>query len=330
MGHYAGSTGVEVEIKDDASPVTKADRDAEAIILAALKALAPRIPVVSEETACDRGAPVGPRFFLVDPLDGTKEFIKKRTDFTVNIALIEEGHPRFGLVYAPARALLAVTVAPGEAVEATLPPDAAGADLGRLAQTRLHVRMPDPAGLTALARLAHVRAFAGYWAIPESEPTAVHGAWRRGPGLKLFGTLRASLGGLPIVAEDLGVITPEVEAIRHRFGFPGMAILQFAFGLLQRLLAAIHHGLFVDDLLLRTGQLAFKGFKTTAKIIDPAHRFLDGLELKIVGLLDFGVGLHRFSPHQLPTAIRPPRRPRLHRNRAQAACPCLNRASARP
>lgn len=156
MGHYAGSTGVEVEIKDDASPVTKADRDAEAIILAALKALAPRIPVVSEETACDRGAPLGPRFFLVDPLDGTKEFIKKRTDFTVNIALIEEGRPRFGLVYAPARALLAVTVAPGEAIEAKLPPDAAGADLDRLAQTRLHVRAADPEGLTALVSLSHL------------------------------------------------------------------------------------------------------------------------------------------------------------------------------
>jgi 3'(2'), 5'-bisphosphate nucleotidase len=112
--------------------------------------------VVSEETACDRNAPRGPRFFLVDPLDGTKEFIKKRTDFTVNVALIEDGRPRFGLVYAPARALLAVTVADGEAIEAELPPNAAGADLARLATRTLHTRTPSPEGLTALVSLSHL------------------------------------------------------------------------------------------------------------------------------------------------------------------------------
>ena len=72
-------------------------------MLEALHRLAPDIPVVSEEIAGDRTAPLGARFFLVDPLDGTKEFIQKRSDFTVNIALIENGSPRFGLVYAPAR-----------------------------------------------------------------------------------------------------------------------------------------------------------------------------------------------------------------------------------
>ena len=154
MAHYAGPT--EVETKDDASPVTKADRDAETVILKALKVLAPDIPVVSEETAADRSAALGPRFFLVDPLDGTKEFIKKRTDFTVNVALIEDGYPCFGLVYAPARALLAVTPADGIAVEATLPPDAAGADLGALEQRRLHARTGDPNGLTALVSLSHL------------------------------------------------------------------------------------------------------------------------------------------------------------------------------
>jgi 3'(2'), 5'-bisphosphate nucleotidase len=154
MALYAGPT--EVETKDDASPVTKADRDAETVILKALKVLAPDIPVVSEETAADRSAALGPRFFLVDPLDGTKEFIKKRTDFTVNVALIEEGYPCFGLVYAPARALLAVTPADGIAVEATLPPDAAGADLGALEQRRLHARKGDANGLTALVSLSHL------------------------------------------------------------------------------------------------------------------------------------------------------------------------------
>ena len=154
MAHYAGPT--EVERKDDDSPVTKADRDAEVVILDALKEFAPSIPVVSEETAADRTAPLGPRFFLVDPLDGTKEFIKKRTDFTVNVALIEEGFPRFGLVYAPARSLLAVTTADGVAVEAELSPDAAGADLNALEQKRLHARKGDPGGLTALVSLSHL------------------------------------------------------------------------------------------------------------------------------------------------------------------------------
>ena len=154
MAHY-GQGGV-VELKADDSPVTKADRDAEAIILTALKGLAPDIPVVSEETAGDRHAMLGPRFFLVDPLDGTKEFIKQRTDFTVNIALIEQGRPRFGLVYAPARAFLAVTIADGEAIKAELRPKQAGAELADLAQTRLRVRVAPQEGLTALVSLSHL------------------------------------------------------------------------------------------------------------------------------------------------------------------------------
>jgi 3'(2'), 5'-bisphosphate nucleotidase len=107
MRHY--HEGPKVELKEDQSPVTLADHASEVIILAALKDLAPEIPIVSEETASDRSADLGPRFFLVDPLDGTKEFIEKRSDFTINVALVEHGIPRFGLVYAPARGLLALT-----------------------------------------------------------------------------------------------------------------------------------------------------------------------------------------------------------------------------
>ena len=154
MAHYAGPT--EVETKEDDSPVTKADRDAEIVLLAALKEFAPNIPIVSEETAADRTAQLGPRFFLVDPLDGTKEFIKKRSDFTVNVALIEEGYPCFGLVFAPARSLLAVTTADGVAIEATMAPNAKGADLGALEQKRLHARRANPDALTALVSLSHL------------------------------------------------------------------------------------------------------------------------------------------------------------------------------
>lgn len=93
-----------VEAKGDASPVTEADRRAEAIILADLARLAPDIPVVAEEACAEGRIPeVGATFFLVDPVDGTREFISRNGDFTVNIGLVRDGVPVLGLVYAPAR-----------------------------------------------------------------------------------------------------------------------------------------------------------------------------------------------------------------------------------
>ncbi len=79
-------------------------------------------------------------------------------------------------------------------------------------------------------RLDHFRGFEAFWQVPGGAETAEHGRWVKGPGTEFFDVLRAALGSLPIVAEDLGVLTPEVEALRDRYGFPGMAILQFAFG----------------------------------------------------------------------------------------------------
>jgi 4-alpha-glucanotransferase len=81
-----------------------------------------------------------------------------------------------------------------------------------------------------LIRLDHFRGFQAFWEVPAGEKTAVNGKWVEGPGAKLFRALERQLGRIPLVAENLGVITPEVEAIREEFGFPGMAILQFAFG----------------------------------------------------------------------------------------------------
>ena len=153
MRHYHGET--EVEIKPDSSPVTRADRDSEAVVLAALARLAPEVTVISEEGCGDlRSLPR--RFFLVDPLDGTKEFINKRSDFTVNIALIEDGRPAFGLVYAPARALLALTVERGKAIEAELSPDEAGADFDGLAPELLRARPVPASGLTAVVSHSHL------------------------------------------------------------------------------------------------------------------------------------------------------------------------------
>lgn len=78
-------------------------------------------------------------------------------------------------------------------------------------------------------RIDHFRGFEAFWAVPQGETTAMNGRWIRGYGEEFFALLREKLGDLPIVAEDLGVITPEVEALRDRFNFPGMKILHFAF-----------------------------------------------------------------------------------------------------
>ncbi len=101
MGFYDGGTAVRA--KADASPVTDADEAAERLIVDALRALAPDIPVAAEEMAAAGELPaLGRRFWLVDPLDGTKEFISRNGEFTVNIALIEDGRPTLGIVTAPA------------------------------------------------------------------------------------------------------------------------------------------------------------------------------------------------------------------------------------
>ena len=95
--------GFEVESKQDTSPVTEADRAAELIILAALARAAPGVPVVAEEEVAAGRIPAhDDTYFLVDPLDGTKEFIGGGDDYTVNIGLIERGSPKLGVVFAPA------------------------------------------------------------------------------------------------------------------------------------------------------------------------------------------------------------------------------------
>nr|WP_256515639.1 3'(2'),5'-bisphosphate nucleotidase CysQ [Alsobacter ponti] len=121
MGHYGACEG---RAKEDGSPVTAADEAADALIGAALAALLPGVPVLSEESAASFAATDLRRFVLVDPLDGTKEFLTGNGEFTVNIAVIEDGAPVSGVVYAPAlgRMWLAgrdaerLSVMPGEEV----------------------------------------------------------------------------------------------------------------------------------------------------------------------------------------------------------------------
>lgn len=92
-----------------------------------------------------------------------------------------------------------------------------------------------------IIRIDHFRGFEGYWEIPGSEETAINGRWVKGPGLYFFEVLRESLGEIPIIAEDLGLITPEVVALREASGFPGMQVLQFAFVSGEHNLFRPHH-----------------------------------------------------------------------------------------
>ena len=126
LAYYVDVEDIEVRAKGDASPVTEADEAAEAFILRALDTLTPEIPVVSEEaTAAGRAPDIsGGLFWLVDPLDGTKEFLSGNGEFTVNIALVQDGAPVAGVVHAPALAMTWVGAEPDGASfsQTDLPP----------------------------------------------------------------------------------------------------------------------------------------------------------------------------------------------------------------
>lgn len=144
--------GVQVRAKADATPVTEADQAAEAIILPALERLLPGVPIIAEEAVSQGHVPhIGDdrdpkrRFWLVDPLDGTKEFLSHNGEFTVNIALIEGSRPRLGVVHLPAFAVTYAGAAPGTAMvtrrhEASHP---------------IAARVPPPDGIIVLASRSH-------------------------------------------------------------------------------------------------------------------------------------------------------------------------------
>lgn len=154
---YRNAASAEVTYKGDGSPVTDADKAAEELILNDMARLTPGIVVVAEESATVIGDALDPSkpFFLVDPLDGTKEFVRGGKDFTVNIALIRGGEPIFGLIYAPALECLYLTTARGEAASARLPPSR-GEPAEALQTTQMRTRDPEPGKLTALASRMHM------------------------------------------------------------------------------------------------------------------------------------------------------------------------------
>ena len=144
---------LKLEHKKDNSPVTAADHAAEAIILRRIGALLADIPIIAEEeVAAGRVPDIGATFFLVDPLDGTREFVAGRPEFTVNIALVRAGAPVLGVVYAPATGqLFGGDVAAAHAFRAT--PSSDGAD--GYARIPIRVRRAPPAGLTVVASRSH-------------------------------------------------------------------------------------------------------------------------------------------------------------------------------
>jgi 3'(2'), 5'-bisphosphate nucleotidase len=160
LRHYRAGTAVEA--KADNSPVTAADRDAEAIILSGLRQHFAAVPVVAEESIAAGFVPAAAsRFFLVDPLDGTREFVARRDEFTVNIALVDDGAPVFGIVYAPATGELCVASGPGQAHETRLDPMAERHDAAALVWRPMHAREPAADGLVVLASRSHMDAATG-------------------------------------------------------------------------------------------------------------------------------------------------------------------------
>ena len=140
----------DIKSKSDSSPVTEADEAADALISAGLRSEFPEIALITEEQVASHALSER-TFLIVDPLDGTKEFIQRRGDFTVNIAYVKDGQPLRGVVYAPAKQRLFYTLADGTSVEETGPflKDSAGPT------HPLRVATPDPAALMVVASKSH-------------------------------------------------------------------------------------------------------------------------------------------------------------------------------
>lgn len=149
MAIYA-APDFEVRAKSDASPVTAADEAADRLISAGLRAAFPELPLITEEQA-DSHELSAETFLIVDPLDGTKEFVQRRGDFTVNIAYVEAGVPIRGVVYAPAKGRLFYTRADGVSVEETGAFDKESVG----PQKPLRVSQPDNAALMVVASKSH-------------------------------------------------------------------------------------------------------------------------------------------------------------------------------
>ena len=152
LRHYA-DTAIATRSKEDHSPVTDADEEAEAYILDRLRALAPGVPVIAEEeVSAGRIHEIGKRFFLVDPLDGTKEFLSRNGEFTVNIGEIADGRPIRGVVFAPAKGRLFIGDEASGAFELQIDQNAKP-EFGKLRP--ISTRSAPTDGLVAVASRSH-------------------------------------------------------------------------------------------------------------------------------------------------------------------------------
>ena len=223
---YYAEEDVEVRQKADTSPVTDADADAEAVILPGLRELAPEIPIVSEEAVAGGFVPdiSGGRFFLVDPLDGTREFISRNGEFTVNIALVENGVPVLGVVHAPAVALTFFAHGPGTAMR-----ERAGEP-----RARIRVRKPPDSGLVVVGSRSHgdPEALAAYLAGRKVERIAPAGsaikfclvaAGEADLYPRLGRTMEWDTAAGQAVLESAGGVVETLEGAPLRYGKPGFA-----------------------------------------------------------------------------------------------------------
>jgi 3'(2'), 5'-bisphosphate nucleotidase len=205
MAVRAGQLGV--DRKPDGSPVCRADLDAEALILARLAAVMPGVAVIAEESFKPDHGGVPERFLLVDPLDGTREFLAGHSDFTVNIALIEAGAPIVGAICAPA--LAQVYLAGATAWQAELAPD------GTLGPARVILTSPvADAGLRALASRSHLNRETEQWLA--ARPVAQ--LQRAGSSLKFCLIARGEADVYPRIAPTMEWDTAAGHAILNAAG----------------------------------------------------------------------------------------------------------------
>lgn len=214
-----------VEMKEDGSPVTEADRAAEAVILSQLHEMIPEIPVVSEEQVAEWGLPGEcQRFVLVDPLDGTKEFVRRSGEFSVNIALVDQGRAVAGAIYAPVLGRLWI----GAGGRAEVMAIKAGEPLIKARQRRtISVRL-EPPHLTAMVSVSHFDAPSE--AFLEKLPIGS----RRAVGSSMkFG----------LIAEGQGDIYPRLGGTMEWDTAAGQAIIEAAGGcVLSPQGGALHYG----------------------------------------------------------------------------------------
>lgn len=210
----AYASGCSTRWKADGSPVTEADLAAERLILKRLAAAFPEVPVAAEESVADGHRPeLGPRFLLVDPLDGTREFIAGRREFTVNVAMVEDGKPTAGAIYAPL--LDQVWFGGTSSYTASAAP---GRDATNLTDARrIGVRVPPDTGLVALVSRSHpdpaTEAYLSRMPLADCRPM--------GSSLKFCR-----------IAEGLADIYPRLGGIREWDIAAGHAILQAAGGIM--------------------------------------------------------------------------------------------------